>query len=195
MKPQVNVRMNKLKIKIARESAIATSLLLSQLLLALPAGADAISPKIKQTEKKYSTERPYASFYGTGPAGRLTEASALRFQAEKELADNNIEEALRISGKAVQLDPGDPGTHLLYARALTAKFYSNEGDIDEKMLAKCHEEWLLIFRHDSDQEEQQEARVQVKRLQKIAKGLAKKRAIDEKQKNEAIADARKQESR
>lgn len=161
----------------------------------LPAIADAISPRIKSDSKKYSTERPDSSFYGTGPAGRMTEASVLRFQAEKELADGNIEDALRVSSKAVQLDPADPGSHLLYARALTAKFYANEDTIDEKMLAKCYEEWMLIYRHDADQEEQQEARVQAKRLAKIAKGLAKKREVEEKQRKEAIAEAQKVEKR
>lgn len=164
-------------------------------LIALPAIADAISPNIKPSSKKYSEERANSAFYGTGPAGRATEASVLRFQAEKELADGNIEDALRVSSKAVQLDPGDPGSHLLYARALTAKFYANEDKIDEKMLAKCYDEWMLIFRHDADQEEQQEARVQAKRLAKIAKGLAKKRAIEEKQRKEAIAEAQKVENR
>ncbi len=186
--------MKKVSTKVLYAAA-AVTLLSSQLLLANPAEADAISPRIKQSTKIYSSERPNSSYFGTGPAARMTEASALRFQAEKELADNNIDEALRVSGKAVQLDPGDPGTHLLYARALTGKFYSNEGPIDEKMLAKCYEEWMLIALHDSDQEEQQEARVQAKRLAKIAKGIAKKKAIEEKQRKEAIVDAHKQEQR
>ncbi len=176
-------------------TVVAVTLLSSQLLLANSALADAISPKIKQTTKMYSKERPNSAYFGTGPAARMTEASALRFQAEKELADNNIDEALRVSSKAVQLDPGDPGTHLLYARALTGKFYMNEGAVDEKMLAKCYDEWMLIALHDSDQEEQQEARVQAKRLSKIAKGIAKKKAVEEKQRREAIADAHKQEQR
>lgn len=171
---------------------IALSLLVFQV---LPAYSDVISPRIKKGTKQYSAERPDSSFYGTGPAARMTEASALRFQAEKELADNNIDEALRASSKAVQLDPGDPGTHVLYARALTAKFYENEGEVDEKMLAKCYDEWMLIFRHDSDQEEQQEARVQASRLAKIAKGIAKKKAREEKERREAIAEAQKQEKR
>lgn len=180
--------MKKVNNKIA--AAIAVSLLAFQV---LPAHADSISPRIKKGTKQYSTERPDSSFYGTGPAGRLTEASNLRFLAEKELADNNIDEALRVAGKAVQLDPGDPGSHLLYARALTGKFYSNEDKIDEKLLAKCYDEWMLIYRHDSDQEEQQEARVQAKRLAKIAKGLAKKRELEEQKRKEAIAEVQKQE--
>ncbi len=184
--------MKKVNNKIA--ATIAVSLLAFQV---LPAHADSISPRIKKGTKQYSTERPDSSFYGTGPAGRLTEASNLRFLAEKELADNNIEEALRASSKAVQLDPNDPGTHVLYARALTAKFYSNENEdkIDEKMLAKCYEEWMLIYRHDSDQEEQQEARVQVKRLARIAKGIAKKKQLEEQQRAEAIAEVQKQEKK
>ncbi|MBX9880016.1 MAG: hypothetical protein K2Y22_16280 [Candidatus Obscuribacterales bacterium] len=183
--------MKKVNNKIA--AAIAVSLLAFQV---LPAYADSISPRIKKGTKQYSSERPESSFYGTGPAGRLTEASNLRFLAEKELADSNIDEALRVAGKAVQLDPGDPGSHLLYARALTAKFYSNEDEkVDEKMLAKCYDEWMLIYRHDSDQEEQQEARVQAKRLAKIAKGLAKKKELEEKNRKEAIAEVQKQEKK
>lgn len=181
--------------KVVRSMAIAMSLVASQSVLSVvPAFADATSPRIKRTEKVYSKERPDTGYFGTGQAGRLTEASSLRFQCEREMLDGNIDEALRLSAKAVQLDPGDPGTHLLYARALTAKFYSKD-DIDEKMLTKCYEEWMLISRHDSDQEEQAEANVQAKRLRKLAKAMAKKKLKEQEEGREAIADANRQKNK
>lgn len=137
--------------------------------------ADDISPQISNRGKSYSKEAPNTSYFGTGPAGRLTEASYLRFQGQADLDNENIAGAMAKLSKAVQLDPGDPEGHLLYAKVLTAKFYASQGAIDEKLLARCLQEWQLIWHHDADPSEQAEAKWQARKLQKIAKALDKEK--------------------
>ena len=140
-----------------------------------PAAADAISPHVSDRGRVYSNEPPNSSFYGSGMSGRLSEASALRFDGERALHDDNIDEAVRKLGKSVQLDPGYPSGHVLYARAITAKFYSNHEAIDEALLHRCIDEWKLVWHHDADQFEQEEAKGQARKLMRIARALEKKK--------------------
>jgi len=140
----------------------------------VPVYADAISPQIRDKGNVYSREKPDTGFYGTGPAGRAMEAMQLRFDVERLLQDSEYDQAIAKAKKACQLDPGDPECHLLLARALTRKFYTKEGPIDEKLLRECLGEWLLIWHHDSDQFEQVEAKNEARRMIKIAKVLDKK---------------------
>lgn len=107
--------------KKRRAKAPLIALLMAWHCLAPQAWSDAISPSIKETSQTYSNEKPDRAFYGTGIAGRMSEASALRFRGEQETQDGDIDLALRQLGKAVQLDPGDPTGHLLYARALSKR--------------------------------------------------------------------------
>lgn len=139
------------------------------------AGADVISPHINDHGQVYSDEPPNSALYGTGMSGRLSEASALRFEGEQDLQTRNLDEAVRKLAKAVQLDPGYPPGHVLYARAITAKFYANQGPIDEDLLKRCIDEWKLIWRHDADQLEQMEARSSARKLMGIAKAIEKRK--------------------
>ena len=145
-----------------------------------PAGADPISPHVTDRGRVYSNESPNSSFYGTGMSGRLSEASALRFEGEQDLHTDNIEEAIRKLGKSVQLDPGYPPGHVLYARAITAKFYAKQDAIDEALLRRCIDEWKLVWHHDADQFEQEEAKGQARKLMHIAKALEKKKKVQAK---------------
>jgi hypothetical protein len=140
-----------------------------------PAEADAISPHVSDRGRVYSNEPANSSFYGTGMSGRLSEASALRFEGEQDLHADNIDEAVRKLGKSVQLDPGFPPGHVLYARAITAKFYSKQDAIDEVLLHRCIDEWKLVWHHDADQFEQEEAKGQARKLMRIARALEKKK--------------------
>jgi hypothetical protein len=139
----------------------------------LPALADVTAPNLGNEGRRYSKESANSSYYGTGPAGRLTEASMLRYQGEQDLDEGNIELALQHIGKAVHLDPGDPDGHFLYARALTEKFYRVKGPIDEELLNRCILEWKVIWRHDADTFNQANARTQCRKLMRIAKDLEK----------------------
>lgn len=107
----------------------------------LAACADVISPAIKNTGKTYSKEKPDVETYGTGVGGRLMEASMLRFEIDRLLQDANYDKAILKAKKACQLDPADPDTHLLLARALTQKLESTKGPIDEKTLGEAMREW------------------------------------------------------
>lgn len=139
------------------------------------ASADVTSPSIKDRGKKYSTEKPLTNYYGSGSSGRLVEASELRMVIEDLLAAGEFEKAIPKAKKAVQLDPGDPAGHLFLAKAMTAKFYSQKGEIDEKLLAECAREWNMIRYHDADPTEQWEAGNEAKKLAKIAKALDKEK--------------------
>ena len=144
------------------------------------AHADVVSPHITRTGEAYSTEAPNSAYYGIGMDARLSEASALRFEGEHDLEIGNISDALRKLSKAVQLDSGNPTTHVLYARALSAKVFEGNDSVDEKLLQRSLKEWKLIWRHDADNLEQAEARIQVKRLAKVARALEKKHKDEEK---------------
>ena len=146
--------------------------------------ADVTSPRIQDKGKKYTTEKADSSWYGTHSSGRLVEASELRIQIESMLADGDWEKALPKARKAVQLDPGDPQGHIMYARILTQKFYQTKGEPDEKTLIECMHEWEMIRRHDADPTEQWEAGNNVKRLQKIARAIEKERKRREREKEE-----------
>jgi hypothetical protein len=143
-----------------------------------PAHADAISPSIKETSANYSDEKPNSTFYGTGIAGRMSEASALRFQGEQDTHEGTYDSAIRKLAKAVQLDPGDPSGHLLYARALSAKIKS--GKVTEKELDTALREWRLLWHHDSDQNEQFEAHMEARHLGKVAKALERRLKSEQK---------------
>lgn len=141
--------------------------------------ADSISPGISDGGKIYSEERPNKEFFGSGMSGRLSEASYLRFMGEHDLEDGNFDAAMSKLAKAVQLDPGDPGGHVLYARAMTSAFHHGlrRQRPDRELLRKCIEEWNLIWHHDADGSEQVEAKGQARRLKKIAKTLDKQTKI------------------
>jgi hypothetical protein len=163
------------------------------LVLSMPAShADSISPSINNGEREYSHEKPNSSFYGTGYTGRMGEASQLRFEADQLMADGKLEEARSKIGKAVMLDPGDPEGHIMYARCITKILYSKK-TVDEKLLARCIEEWSLIWHHDSDQIEQSEAKGQARHLMRIAKAIEKEKKLQdkEKEKRDALASTGK----
>lgn len=146
---------------------------------ATPAQADSISPNINDGGKTYSDEKPNAAFFGKGVAGRMSEASFLRFSAEQALLENDFEAAYKKSTKALQLDPGDPATHILYAKSMTGQLrqqidaQKNPDDlqIDRQLLSRCIKEWKMIQRHDADISEQFEARSQVRKLLKVVKTI------------------------
>ena len=103
----------------------------------------------------------------------------MRFSAEQALLENDYEGAYKKSTKALQLDPGDPTTHILYAKSMTGQLrkqidaQKNPDDlqIDRELLSKCIKEWKMIQRHDADISEQFEARSQVRKLLKVVKTI------------------------
>lgn len=131
--------------------------------------ADAISPNIGNSEKVYSEEKPNSSYFGSGIAGRLSEASQLRFKGEHFSSDGQHDQAIRALKKAVELDPGDPTGHFLLAKALTRKLKSNDESIDRKLFKEAYEEWCLIDKHDADHTHQFEARKNIRFLKKLAR--------------------------
>lgn len=136
--------------------------------------ADAISPHVDGSNIQYSGEPVNAAFFGTGPAAYLTEASQLRFQGAEDTRSGKPEQALRKLSKAVQLDPGDPEGHLLYARALSAKIKASPNDASTLPLVyKALDEWKMLWHHDADQFDQTEAKNEARRLNKIAKSIIK----------------------
>ena len=163
-----------------RLTAVATAMV-APLLMMAPAWPDNISPHVTGSGRVYSKEPPNSAVYGTGISGRMTEASELRYLGEQDLNSGDIDEAVRKLGKAVQLDPGTPTGHVLYARGITAKFYANKGAVDEKLLSDCLHEWRMLWHHDADHLEQTEARSQALKLGKIVRALAKKKKELDKQ--------------
>jgi hypothetical protein len=159
--------------------------------------ADAISPGFKDTGKSYSKEAPKADIYGTGIGGRFMEASELRFEIDRLLQDGEYDRAIIKSKKACQLDPTDPTTHMLLARALTKKFEAKKGDIDEKLLAEAMGEWKMLWVHDADQLEQGEAKYNYLRMRRVSNALAKQKVIEEKERmraKQALAQQRAEQA-
>jgi hypothetical protein len=150
-------------------------------LIAVPCRADMVSDYFNKpmSAAPYSKDKPDSQMYGRGESGRMAEASMLRFNGEQDLQESNIEEAIKKLGKAVMLDPGDPTGHVLYARAITAKLFTNKG------VKKCMLEWRQLQLHDADYIEQMEAKANFKRLYKIAKALAKQQQVIAKQEEKA----------
>lgn len=134
------------------------------------AHADAISPNVNDAGKVYSTEKADSEYFGTGTASKLSEASALRFQADRLTSDGEIDKAIKVLAKAVQFDPEDPSGHIMLARAMTQKIRSKRStEIDWDMFGQCMDEWNLIAKHDADHTEQLEARNAIAALKKLAK--------------------------
>jgi len=136
--------------------------------------ADVISPQIHAVDpdRPYSNEKPNTAYYGTGVAGRMSEASALRFQGERDTDDGKFDVAIHELAKAVQLDPGDPSGHVLYARALSRKIKAH-AHVTPDLVATAIGEWKLLWRHDADYSEQFEARDETRKLTKLAKVMQK----------------------
>jgi hypothetical protein len=167
-------------------------------LIAAPCRADMVSDYFNKpmSAAPYSKEKPNSEMYGRGESGRRMEASMLRFHGEQDLQENNIDEAIKKLGKAVMLDPGDPTGHVVYARAITAKLFTNKGEIDEELLKKCMLEWRQLQLHDADYIEQMEAKANYKRLYKIAKALAKqKQTIAKEEEQEKLEKAKEAKSK
>lgn len=138
------------------------------------AHADSISPHIDGNHMQYSGEPVNSAYFGTGPAANLTEASQLRFQGAEDTRNGKPEQAMRKLAKAVQLDPGDPDGHLLYARALSAKIKISPADASTLPLVyKALDEWKMLWHHDADSFEQTEAKNEARRLTKVAKSIVK----------------------
>jgi len=158
----------------------------------LNAHADAISPGIGGSDEIYSEEKPDRAYFGTGTAGRMTEASHLRFFGEQHLADCNYDEAIKAFSKAVQLDEGFPLGHLLLAKARTEKLKSiTKKDVhkfDSELYNDCVKEWTLILRHDADYLEQVEAKANLRALKRIARAYTDMKEAEENAKN--IAEGR-----
>ena len=140
-----------------------------------PAFADAISPNVKDNGVIYSEAEPNSSVYGTGPGAELTEASMLRFKGEERIRRRKYDEAIGLLEKAVQLDPGDPASHILLARARTGKIMHDKNLPDNESLQKAIAEWKMIWHHDADQTEQIEAKAQARLLMRLAKAIEKDR--------------------
>lgn len=178
-----------------KRQAIRWSILSMVLALAAPSVlADVTSPRIMDRGKKYTTEKPDASYYGRGGSGRLVEASELRICVDELIAAGEWEQALPKARKAVQLDPGDPQGHIYYARCLTNKFYQTKGEPDEKTLVECLHEWEMIRRHDADPTEQWEAGNHVKQLKKIARAIEKEKLQRERDKEMEEAEEEETEA-
>ncbi|HEY9790767.1 MAG TPA: tetratricopeptide repeat protein [Candidatus Obscuribacterales bacterium] len=165
-----------------RKPALAAIALAAGFVFPASVLADAISPAIKPTGKVYSKEKPDVSMYGTGVGGRYMEASMLRFEIDRHLQDGEYDKAIQKSRKACQLDPGDPETHMLLAKALTQKLEQTKGKIDEKLLVEAMGEWRLLWLHNADQSEQLEAKLNFMRMKLVARGLAKQHQLEEKAK-------------
>lgn len=155
--------------------------------------ADAISPGIGGSDEIYSEEKPNRAYFGTGTAGRMTEASHLRFFGEQHLADSNYDEAIKAFSKAVQLDEGYPLGHLLLAKARTEKLKSltkkDVRNFNQELYNDCVKEWTLILRHDADYLEQVEAKSNLRALKRIARAYQEMKEAEENAKN--IAEGRK----
>ena len=149
------------------------------------AWADAISPNIHETDKVYSKEKPNAAYFGSGIAGRLTEASRLRFEGEHYTIEGEFDKAIEVLRKAVQLDEGDPQGHVLLARAMTKAIRrSNANEPDKKLISQCIQEWSLIDKHDADHTHQFEARKNLRALKALSKGIYLSEHPEEKKKRD-----------
>jgi hypothetical protein len=134
--------------------------------------ADAISPHIRETTSLFPPEKPNTAFYGSGVAGRMTEASELRFAGERDTMDGKFDDAIHKLAKAVQMDPGDPAGHLLFARALSRKISAGK-HVTPQLVQVALSEWKQLWHHDADQTEQLEAQLEARRLGRVARTLSK----------------------
>ena len=144
------------------------------------ASADVISPQITDKGEIYSEEAPNTSFYGTGIAGRETEASVLRFEGDRMIHDGDLDNALVKLGKSVQLDPGSPEGHFLLAKAMTGKVrrtVRHGQKVDAYLLRRCIKEWKLLYLHDADMSQQYEARNELFSMSRLLKRLQKKGSL------------------
>lgn len=158
------------KIKNKLAAGLLMSALVSVASTNSAALADAISPNINDVGKVYSTEKPDSAYFGSGTASKLSEASALRFKADRLSSEGEIDQAIKVLAKAVQFDPEDPSGHIMLARAMTQKLRSNKSKpIDWELYGQCMDEWNLIAKHDADHTEQLEARTAISALKRMAK--------------------------
>ena len=156
-------------------------MLIAVLVVAPAAIADPMSFGINSGAHVYSTEKSDRSMFGDDVGGLMVESSVLRLQAEKDLKKGDVDEAVRKARKAVQFDTESPDSHLVLARALTAKIYSVDFDIAPHIYKECLHEWRLLRWHNGDSSEDTEAGQQLRKL-KIAKatwGIRQKRREQE----------------
>jgi len=70
-------------------------------------------------------------------------SSALRLEGEQSMRFNNIERAIMVLQKAVEMSPGDMDGHILYAEALEKKL-NKQKDRDPSLYNFVVKQWLYV---------------------------------------------------
>jgi hypothetical protein len=70
-------------------------------------------------------------------------SSALRLEGEQSMRFNNIDKAIMVLEKSVQMSPGDMDGHILYAQALEKKLLK-EKDRDPALYNFVIKQWLYV---------------------------------------------------
>jgi hypothetical protein len=70
-------------------------------------------------------------------------SSALRLEGEQSMRFNNIERAIMVLQKAVEISPGDMDGHILYAEALEKKL-NKQKDRDPSLYNFVVKQWLYV---------------------------------------------------
>jgi hypothetical protein len=96
------------------------------------------------------TEKADTDIYGETPGGLLHEAADLRIRSEFCLGNNQIDKAVAAARKAAQLDPDSTDSHVVLAKALTAKIYAADFDVPESVYKQCLHEWQVVRWHSAD---------------------------------------------
>ena len=84
--------------------------------------------------------------------GRESKPSeSLSFSSDYHLFNNQIEQAITLSRRAVNHNPDDIEAHQSYAEALESKLRASK-QIDVDLLRECVSEWLIVFRNEVGEE-------------------------------------------
>lgn len=76
---------------------------------------------------------------------------SLTVQAERSLKSDKPEHAIQLAERALELNPDDADTHMIYAQALERKLKLQANE-DPQLFNKCVKEWLSVLRNQFGEE-------------------------------------------
>jgi hypothetical protein len=100
------------------------------------------------TNDKPASENESSSINTSLLGSRMTaSATALQFEGERALEVGNLERALTLLKRSMEIDDDDCNTRLIYAKTLEAKLRTQQ-ERDPELFKECVKEWLIVMRDE-----------------------------------------------
>ncbi len=102
----------------------------------------------EDTNDKPASENESSSINTSLLGSRMTgSATSLQFEGERALEVGNLERALTLLKRSMEINDDDCNTRLIYAKALEAKLRTQQ-ERDPALFKECVTQWLVVMRDE-----------------------------------------------